>query len=395
MLISPQKMLWEVIVETSSKIFLISRISIALVSFEVEKLAWLIYHTSHGNAVLNEDYILKNAVPNEDQLWPDASIIYTINPGIVIAGNVFKMACGWARGGQRLILETKPSHLFTSYLQMSCSRALDGCPSSAQCEMLMKAMRYYHDHTCVRFKEWTGEPNRIDIYFNPDDGACWSMVGRSSLAVQKLSLGYRCWYLGIVLHELGHTIGFWHEMTRFDRDKYIRVLWENIQNGSVDQFSVREKASTLNEPFDYKSIMLYDEFAFTKARIYMLLTNFIPMGSTFLVSQTQMSMFLLQIQLLLFQTYLTHVTELKYDPEDSIELWQTNTNIENWTYVELSIYTPYSFKHIRANLKLPVIGSLLHCESSMLDHAATKQAFCVARHTAAKVVTFSKSLETN
>nr|CAD7399527.1 unnamed protein product [Timema poppensis] len=25
----------------------------------------------------------RNAVPNEDQLWPDASIIYTINPGIV------------------------------------------------------------------------------------------------------------------------------------------------------------------------------------------------------------------------------------------------------------------------------------------------------------------------
>nr|CAD7411442.1 unnamed protein product [Timema cristinae] len=35
------------------------------------------------------------------------------------------MACGWARGGQRLILETKPSHLFTSYLQMACSRARD------------------------------------------------------------------------------------------------------------------------------------------------------------------------------------------------------------------------------------------------------------------------------
>ncbi|CAG2063307.1 unnamed protein product [Timema podura] len=48
----------------------------------------------------------------------------------------------------------------------------------------------------------------------------------------------------------------------------------------------------------------------------------------------------------LFQAYLSHVTDLKYDPEDSIELWQTNTNIENWTYVELSIYTPYSFKLI-------------------------------------------------
>nr|CAD7425476.1 unnamed protein product [Timema monikensis] len=44
----------------------------------------------------------------------------------VIAGNVFKMACGWARGGQRLILETKPSHLFTSYLEKACSWARDG-----------------------------------------------------------------------------------------------------------------------------------------------------------------------------------------------------------------------------------------------------------------------------
>nr|CAD7441728.1 unnamed protein product [Timema bartmani] len=338
---------------------------------------------------------------------------------------------------------------------------VNSCPSSAQCEMLMKAMRYYHDHTCVRFKEWTGEPNRIDIYFNPDDGACWSMVGRSSLAVQKLSLGYRCWYLGIVLHELGHTVGFWHEMTRFDRDKYIRVLWENIQNGSVDQFSVREKARTLNEPFDYKSIMLYDEFAFTKySQLWWKLTahhgnidivisrNFVPLylhacihipgeiftthklervgggGESNLSSDELCTVFTFlvshsiyhvwkelqgygELSLLkqLFQAYLSHVTDLKYDPEDSIELWQTNTNIENWTYVELSIYTPYSFKglgriyleevylklcggrlenHLRkttlgisddqdSNLNLPVIGSLVYCESSVLDHAATKQ----------------------
>lgn len=59
-------------------------------------------------------------------------------------------------------------------------------------------------------------------------GACWSPVGRSGDGVQRLSLGQRCWYLGIVVHELGHAIGFWHEMNRPDRDDWIYVYWNNI-----------------------------------------------------------------------------------------------------------------------------------------------------------------------
>ncbi|CAG2067060.1 unnamed protein product, partial [Timema podura] len=59
-------------------------------------------------------------------------------------------------------------------------------------------------------------------------GACWSPVGRSGDGEQKLSLGQRCWYLGIVIHELGHAVGFWHEMNRPDRDSYIYVYWDNI-----------------------------------------------------------------------------------------------------------------------------------------------------------------------
>nr|CAD7202264.1 unnamed protein product [Timema douglasi] len=223
-------------------------------------------------------------------------------------------------------------------LSLYSGRVQHRCPSSAQCEMLMKAMRYYHDHTCVRFKEWTGEPNRIDIYFNPDDGACWSMVGRSSLAVQKLSLGYRCWYLGIVLHEIGHTIGFWHEMTRFDRDKYIRVLWENIQNRGKLRLNERASVDVIRG--------CLGPFGEQREAIHSLANScrYIKERKCELVLHCLQALNHLHHSCQLFQAYLTHVTELKYDPENSIELWQTNTNIENWTYVELSIYTPYSFK---------------------------------------------------
>lgn len=36
---------------------------------------------------------------------------------------------------------------------------------------------------------------------------------------------------GIVLHELMHVLGFWHEHARADRDRYIRVNWDEILPG--------------------------------------------------------------------------------------------------------------------------------------------------------------------
>ncbi|XP_069687581.1 meprin A subunit beta-like [Periplaneta americana] len=130
----------------------------------------------------------------------------------------------------------------------------------------MRAMDHYHQHSCIRFKEWTGEANYVTVFFNPESGACWSPVGRVGGGEQRLSLGQRCWYLGIVIHELGHAVGFWHEMNRPDRDTWIYVYWKNIIPGFTSAFAKHDPSTvdTLGENFDYKSIMMYDEYAFSK-----------------------------------------------------------------------------------------------------------------------------------
>lgn len=60
---------------------------------------------------------------------------------------------------------------------------------------------------------------------------CCSYVGRRGGGPQAISIGKNCDKFGIVVHELGHVIGFWHEHTRPDRDEHVSIIRENIQPG--------------------------------------------------------------------------------------------------------------------------------------------------------------------
>ena len=60
---------------------------------------------------------------------------------------------------------------------------------------------------------------------------CSSSIGRTARGEQKINLHRDCWFKGVVIHEIAHAIGFFHEQSRSDRDSYVKILYENIQKG--------------------------------------------------------------------------------------------------------------------------------------------------------------------
>ena len=82
---------------------------------------------------------------------------------------------------------------------------------------------------------------------------------------QLLSLGYGCHDIGSAMHEILHALGFYHEHMRSDRDNYLTINWQNIENGMQDQFTkVSQAKNRLYTKFDFGSIMIYGPKAFSK-----------------------------------------------------------------------------------------------------------------------------------
>ncbi|CAL1293379.1 unnamed protein product [Larinioides sclopetarius] len=171
-----------------------------------------------GDIIGLEDKDDRNAIPKAERLWPGGIIPYVMDAGL---------------------------------------------SSTVRLNMVLRAMWKYGNQTCIRFVPQTTETSYVRIF--PGQG-CYSGVGKSkSKTIQVISLGRGCGFMGTILHELGHTVGFFHEHSRSDRDDWITIFWENIKRGFESQFAKLEpEKNQLLSPFDFNSIMLYGSYTFSK-----------------------------------------------------------------------------------------------------------------------------------
>ncbi|XP_029984811.1 low choriolytic enzyme-like [Sphaeramia orbicularis] len=127
---------------------------------------------------------------------------------------------------------------------------------------ILYAMEEFHNKTCIRFIPRQGQT--AYIYIEPRFG-CSSMLGYLGDKVTVSLQRYGCIENGIIQHELLHALGFHHEHTRSDRDKYVKINWENIHDYYAYNFKKKD-TNNLDTPYDYNSIMHYDRNAFGNYR---------------------------------------------------------------------------------------------------------------------------------
>ncbi|KAM9456037.1 bone morphogenetic protein 1b isoform 1-T1 [Clarias gariepinus] len=139
--------------------------------------------------------------------------------------------------------------------------------SGSQRAIFKQAMRHWERHVCVTFVERTTEDSYIIFTYRPC--GCCSYVGRRGDGPQAISIGKNCDKFGIVVHELGHVIGFWHEHTRPDRDTHVSIIRENIQPGQEYNFLKMEpdEVNSLGETYDFDSIMHYATNTFSRSTL--------------------------------------------------------------------------------------------------------------------------------
>ncbi len=126
------------------------------------------------------------------------------------------------------------------------------------------AIAHWVAHTNVHFilldgSTMNGYPDRV--YFTVDTN-CSSQVGKQG-GEQLITLADGC-LVGNVIHEIGHTVGLWHEQSREDRDRYVSIKYENIVPGWEHNFDQQITDGDDIGDYDYSSIMHYPATAFSK-----------------------------------------------------------------------------------------------------------------------------------
>ena len=133
--------------------------------------------------------------------------------------------------------------------------------SESQARTVKRAIAHWNRLTIARLRTRSAEEDFA--IFAPADDSCSSPVGRQG-GGQTIGCAVGDGFtMGSVIHEIGHSMGYFHEQQRPDRDQFVDIREENIESGKEHNFEIHMGGIILG-PYDYGSIMHYPRDAFSE-----------------------------------------------------------------------------------------------------------------------------------
>ena len=136
---------------------------------------------------------------------------------------------------------------------------------------ILEAIGEWNARTVITLEARVSEPDYVR--FKPvDSGACRADVGMIG-GEQGIYIPPSGCTAASMSHEIGHTVGLFHEHQRTDRDRYVMLLDRNLDKLQFDSYTNTHPGTG---PYDYSSVMHYDPLSNSSTGGYVMET--IPPG---------------------------------------------------------------------------------------------------------------------
>lgn len=134
--------------------------------------------------------------------------------------------------------------------------------------LISGAITEYHNKTNIKFVPYDSKRHDKYVLFkekNFEDTTCGtSGFGRPRRSRRTIRLDDTNVSKDCVIHEIGHTLGLYHEQARMDRDDFVTVHFDRIEKGKSHNFKKHVSDAIDVGPYDCDSIMHYSKSAFRK-----------------------------------------------------------------------------------------------------------------------------------